>query len=312
MIVSRKTVAGTAAVGMLVLGEAALRRSRPLTRHGRYANWIHPGGRLAGALTGLGNLRLPRKAFEFVPVFAYRSDIRAVVYVNYLVPAARVAQIVPPGLRLQRVGPGEDQAVFTFLSYRHGNLGPAFLGPARSLLPSPVQTNWRVYVMDPRSGCRGVYFVTTAVDRIDYALGARWMCEGLPAHLLTSASVVARADGAVHLSLRPGGGSAPDAEAQLRPVDEPSDGPWRTGFATYRDMLEHVVPQDRALSVQPWHHRVTRQEITLDSSVADCQPLAGSVHSRAARAFVGDAEPFSFLLPQVRFRFDREVYDRYR
>ena len=72
-----------------------------------------------------------------------------------------------------------------------------------------------------------------------------------------------------------------------------------------------AVPQDRALTVQPWHAWVTRQEIRLDIPLDACQPLMGDVSSLMARAIVGDAEPFSFIVPSVFFRFDAEYHDRW-
>ncbi|GAA0477333.1 hypothetical protein Aca07nite_85360 [Actinoplanes capillaceus] len=210
---------------------------------------------------------------------------------------------------MQRVGPGGERAVLSFLTYRHGHLGPAWLGRLRRLLPSPAQTNWRIYVRDPHTGHAGVYFVTTAIDHSGYALGARLLCEALPMHLLRHAAVETAGD-AVALRLDPGQGSGPGAEARLSLSPTPVDGPWSAAFPTYRDMLDYVVEQDRALSVQPWHRRTTRQEIRLDLTPADCEPLTGRVHSDAARTLVGDAEPFSFLVRSVTFRFDSEQHDR--
>ncbi|GIE80700.1 hypothetical protein Aph02nite_66500 [Actinoplanes philippinensis] len=298
-----------AAAGVAAGAEMVLRRRRPRTAHGRYADWAHPGGPAARPLQALANSRAVRAACEVFPVPAMVSDITDVVYVNYAVPADRLLPLVPRGLELQRIGPGGDWAVFTFLTYRHGHLGPAVAGGLRRLLPSPVQTNWRVYVHDRRSGHSGVHFVTTAIDRAAHALGGRLLCEALPMHLLRHAAVGAVDDEAVLLRLDPGRGSGPDAEARLTHVPIPADGPWRPAFDTYEDMLAYVVPQDRALSVQPWHRRVTRQEIRLDLSPADCLPLAGPVRSAAARALAGDAEPFSFHVRGVTLRVDAEEYD---
>ncbi len=75
-------------------------------------------------------------------------------------------------------------------------------------------------------------------------------------------------------------------------------------------MLAYCVPQDRAFSPQPWHGWVTRQEIALGIPLVDCQPLEGEVRSRAAAAIVGNATPFCFRVPTVRFRFAREEHDR--
>jgi hypothetical protein len=119
-------------------------------------------------------------------------------------------------------------------------------------------------------------------------------------------------DGAWLATLDPGEGFAPDLAALLRPGEgRPTTGPWSAAFASYEEMLAYAVPQDRALTAQPWHAWVTRQEIRLDIPLDACQPLAGDVSSRTARALVGEAEPFSFLVPSVYFRFDAERHDRW-
>lgn len=65
------------------------------------------------------------------------------------------------------------------------------------------------------------------------------------------------------------------------------------------------------MTVQPWHAWVTRQEIELDIPLSTCQPLTGAISSRVVRELVGDAEPFSFIVPAVYFRFDAERHDRW-
>ena len=69
------------------------------------------------------------------------------------------------------------------------------------------------------------------------------------------------------------------------------------------------VPMDRAFSSQPWYGRLTRQEIDLGIPLTSCEPLAGTVRSRAAEVIVGDAEPLCFRVARVHFRFDREEYE---
>lgn len=305
-------VAGGNAAGFVLLqlwfvlvGEQVLRRSRPATAHGRDAAWRHP--RLP--LSWLAESRFVRALAELLPTPAFVSDITNVIYVNYVVDADRLAPLVPPGLELVRVGPGGRFALFTFLSFRHGHFGPRLLGPLRRLLPSPIHTNWRVHVRDPRHGREGIYFVTNAIDSTVHALAARLMSEGMPMHVLDSASLTADGD-RLSLKLDPGGGTAPDAEGDFRKLSAPpSTGPWSVAFGSWRDMLAAIVPQDRALSVQPWHGRVTRQEIRLDIPLESCTPLEARVASRAASAFVGTAEPVCFHVEKVRFRFDAESYD---
>src|SRR6185503_3869746 len=313
---SPEAVAGGNAVGFLLLqlwfalvAEKILRRSRPDAAHGRQAPWRHPGGLLGRVADLLANSRFVRAFTEIPPPLAMVSDITDVVYVNYVVDASRLEPLVPPGLELQKVGDGGRLAVFTFLTFRHGHFGPRLLGPLRRLLPSPIHTNWRIHVRDPRTGKEGIHFVTNAIASTPHALGARLMSEGMPMHVLASAEL--RSEGGRYLlKLDPGDGTAPDAEADLRlAAAPPASGPWSAAFGSWKEMLGYIVPQDRGFSTQPWHGRVTRQEIRLQIPIEACQPLEGSVASRAAAAIVGDAEPFCFRVAKVSFRFDGEEFD---
>src|SRR5689334_22130908 len=134
-------------------------------------------------LDPLANSRFLRTLSEHLPVLAFRSDIRHVLYTNYLVPAAKVASLVPQGLTLQRIGRDGGYALLSILTYRHGHFGPRIAGPLRRLFPSPIQSNWRLYVSDPQTGQRGVYFLTNAVSGLPQALGARFLSEGMPMHV---------------------------------------------------------------------------------------------------------------------------------
>lgn len=299
-------------VWLALAAELVLRRARPTTTWGRYAPWRYPRRAPGWLLDPLANSRFLRALGEYLPVLAFRSDIQHVIYTNYLVPAEQVLALVPPGLELQRVGPDGQHALFSMLTYRHGHFGPRISGPLRRLFPSPIQTNWRLYVFDPQTGEQGVHFLTNAVTGLPQSLGARFFSEGMPMHVPASAAVHRTPTGAWVALLDPGSGTAPDLAALLHPaVGAPTTGPWASAFASYEQMLAYCVPQDRALTVQPWHAWVTRQEIRLDIPLDVCQPLEGEITSRAARAIVGDAEPFSFLVPGVNFRFVTERHDRW-
>ncbi|MGE5333177.1 MAG: DUF2071 domain-containing protein [Nitrososphaerota archaeon] len=297
---------------LALAAELVLRRARPTTTWGRYAVWRYPGRVPGWLLDPLANSRFLRALCEPLPVMAFYSNIPQALYVNYLVPAGRVQPLVPPGLELQRVGPDGNYSVVSILTFRHGHFGPRIAGPLRRLFPSPMQSNWRLYVTDPQTGQRGVYFLTNTVTGLAQALGARLLSEGMPMHVPQRADLRLTPAGAWLVTLDPGEGSAPDLHAVLRPQGEwPAMGPWMPAFASYEEMLAYCVPQDRALTAEPWHAWVTYQEIRLDIPLADCQPLAGEVSSRTARALVGDAEPFSFLVPDVFLRFDAERHARW-
>jgi hypothetical protein len=300
-------------VWLALVTEQVLRASRPETPHGRWARWRAPGPGPLGRLAEIPmNSRFVRRLCSWLPVLRFRSDITDVVYVNYLVPAKRLEAWLPEGLELQRLGPKGEWAMFTFLSYRHGHFGPALLGPLRRLMSSPIQTNWRTYVRDPHTKKEGIYFVTNAVTTRLHSGGARLMSEGMPMHLFADAALVRSADGTVQLWLDPGEGSAPDADATLRPaVSRLLTGAWGECFPTYEAMLRYAVPQDRAMSTRLAERETVREEIDLGIPIDSCEPLGGAVTSRAAEAIVGDATPVCFRVPAVPFRFAGERFDRW-
>ncbi|MBX3228637.1 MAG: DUF2071 domain-containing protein [Labilithrix sp.] len=307
---TRLAAGGALAAWIGLLTEAVLLRARPFEAYGRLARWRHPRW-WARPLDVLANSRFFGAVLEPLPEVTMRSDIRDVVYVNYLVAAETAAALVPPGLELQRVGPNGKYALFTFLTYRHGNFGFAFLGPLRRLLPSPVQTNWRIHVFDPNTGHRGIYFLTNAITASLPALAARLTTEGMPMHVLKEGSVTRDADGTLTVHLDPGAGSAPDADLVLRPTAEPPalTGAWAECWTDYRDFLAYCVPQDRAMSSQPLRGRVSRQEIDLGIPLDACAPLEGEVVSRAARVLAVEGEPLCFHVPAVTFTFSIEAHD---
>jgi hypothetical protein len=253
---------------------------------------------------------LLRECGELLPSPAFVSDITNVIYVNYLVEAERLGALVPPGLELQRLGTAGRYALFTFLTYRHGHFGPRFFGRLRRLLSSPIQSKWRIHVRDPQTGITGIYFISTVITAMPNALAARFLSEGVPMHVPRSAELAVRTDGSVRLKIDPGEGSSPDVDATLHAAGEPElAGHWKDCCADFRSFLAYCIPQDRAMSSQPWSHRITRQEIRLGIPLEACLPLAGSVISHAAREIVGDAVPLCFRVPQVAFRYDGEQYD---
>jgi hypothetical protein len=294
--------------------ERVLRRSRPTTPFGHFARWKYPESGLFPLIVNfLANSRLVRAFFERLPASGMLSDITDVVYVNYLVPAERLAPLVPPELQLQRLGPNGEYAMFTHLTYNHGHFGmrcfPRVL--RRRCWPSPVQSNWRLYVTEPKSGLSGVYFLTTAITSTPHALAARLLSEGVPMHVPESAFGRWELNGSILLSIDPGRGTAPDLAAELTPAHLTMlGGAWSECFDSWRDMLAYCVPQDRALASQPWYERVTRQEIDLGIPLDACRPLRGKVYSRAVKTIVGDdaaSEPLCFHVDHVTFRYLGEV-----
>lgn len=316
--VAPAVVAAGNAVGFLLMEfwfldvlEQVLRRSRPDAAQGRYYAWRYPrAGLLGNAFTALFSSRLLPHLFEYAPPVRMVSDIRDVIYINYLVEADRLQTLVPPGLELQQLGPEGRYALFTFLTYQHGHIRPGPLSALKAPFPSPIQSNWRIHVTDPRTGIQGIHFISTAMDQLLTSMMGRLAMEAMPMHLLAQAELRAESGGRYALRLEPGTGSGPDVEADLQTTEERTlPLPWSQCFKDYTDFLAYCVPQNRAMSWQSWYGQITRQEIRLDIPLEDCEPLTGTVRSRLAQEIAGDAEPLCFHVPAVYFRFDGQERD---
>jgi hypothetical protein len=300
-------------IWLFLVSERVWSRSRPQARTGRYAPWRHPNRGVLGKLCDIiGNSHLLRAFGEPLAIFSLKSDVTDVVYINYLAEASQLLPLVPPGLELQRVGPHNEYALFTCLTYRHGHLGPPSLGPFRRLLPSPIQSNWRIYVTSPgRSD--GVFFVSTCISSTFHALAARILAEGLPMHVPQQSELGRAPDDSTSVTLEPGAGTSPDLRATLKPsADRALPAPWRACFTDYAGFLSYCVPQDRGLSCQPFYNRLTRQEISLGISIESCIPLTGEVFSKTLKGLFGDVQPVCFLVPKVNFCFNSEIHERIR
>ena len=87
-------------------------------------------------------------------------------------------------------------------------------------------------------------------------------------------------------------------------------GAWAECFPDYQSFLAYCVPQERAMSTQPWQHRISRQEIDLGIPLDACTPMAGTVTSRADAAIAGAAAPLCFHVARVTFVLSGELHDR--
>ena len=129
-------------VWLIEVTEAVLKRSRPIADHGLYAPFRHPShGIVPHVYDWIADSHFARAIAHLFPVLAMDSDITDVVYVNYLIEADRLERFVTAPLKLQRLGPGDRYALFTFLTFHHGHFGPRCFGPFRRLWPSPIQSN---------------------------------------------------------------------------------------------------------------------------------------------------------------------------
>ncbi|HKP60377.1 MAG TPA: DUF2071 domain-containing protein [Polyangiales bacterium] len=238
-----------------------------------------------------------RDLLRGMPFPRLQSDIRDVLYLNWLVPAGALQALVPGGLRIQRHG---DSALLSALVYRHGNFGPRLLGPLRKLMPSPVQCNLRVYLESPP---QHVVFVANSIDSSMYVLGSRLLSDGLPAQRAERG--VARGSGAqLEFALEPAEGWSLGLHARAELDDQrnlPAD--FALAFGDWQNVVQYIVPQNTAVRYLPSIERLCASQIIVDVP-ADSERPARVVECRLTQpwaALVAGLTPFAFVLPSVSF-----------
>lgn len=129
-----------------------------------------PGRALQRLLDGTRWTALRRALSRVLPVPPLCSDVRDVIYMTWWVEAAN-APTAPPGYRLFTHA---GRTPYTVLTYRHGHFGPAFAGRLRALFPSPLQSNWRWYLLpeDDTAATPVVLFDCNVIDSVTHAAGA--------------------------------------------------------------------------------------------------------------------------------------------
>lgn len=248
--------------------------------------------------------RLRRRLSSIFPAPIVLSDVRDVVYANWLVPADAVRHLVPPRVTISC---RDGLTLFTILTYRHGHFGPRAAGPLRRLFPSPLQSNWRLYV-ESVDGVPTpeptVLFIRNVFNSAVYALGSRMMSDALPSHLARQFEMSRNGE----IMIDGGRGSAPSISLITTPTKDTRVPPdFVDWFGKKRDPLMAtclqdvaIVPAERALLAQAW--------IYLPIDIATIEPLAATFYGPGA--FLGGigatALPSCFRVPAVPFTVLRE------
>ena len=241
-----------------------------------------------------------------LPFVTLASDVVDVVYVSWLVDASAAQALLPPGVTLwQRDG----KTPFTVLTYRHGHFGPRLAGPLRRLMPSPLQSNWRLYLEQARERSQAgappvatVFFLTNIMDSLTHALGTRLFSDILPTPLAAGMTHAVDANEA-RCAIVPGAGSAPPFDLHANVAGAKAlDDDWRALFGSWDEAVAYLACQDAAVAHVPRNGRLALGEISLPvdlSQVVALTPL--KAHCALLAQLPAASAPFAFLVPSVPF-----------
>lgn len=277
--------------------------------HAMKGLYVHPrAGAVGHVLNLLVNSRrlaaCRRAVLSHLPFAVLESDVTDVIYATWMVDVRKAATFAPAGAQLWQC---QGKTPFTILCYRHGHFGPRFAGPLRRVFPSPLQSNWRLYLEQPMPAApqlATVAFVQNVFSSAVYAASTRLFSDALPSHLAACFELVVDAQTAC-VRIDPGLGSAPQLAMTLKRGCEPELPPaFRGMFKSWGEAVERLASQEAAVVEVVSAGAVALATISLPVAVERIEPL--QLDTRALRCPMLDkmgasSEAFGFLLPKVRF-----------
>lgn len=271
----------------------------------------HPHrGLPAGMFNSLANAsalaRVRRVAMNYLPFPVLESDVRDVVYLTWMLDAEVLQPFVPAGVRLWQ---HEGLTPMTILTYAHSHFGPSRLGRLRSVCPSPLQSNWRLYVDElpgGRPASRTVLFLKNIMNSTLYALGTRVFSDALPTHLASSFHHVCHGN-MFSTQILGGQGSAPGLSyrGELSP-EKCVPASFADAFGSWYSAVEFLGCQEAAITPVAGSDRLAYARIDLPTDlelVRACTIQAESFECPFLQKLGASPDSvFGFVLPRVKFR----------
>ena len=271
--------------------------------------YVHPrAGRCGALIERIANCatlaRVRRTLTRSLPFPVLVSDVVDVVYATWLVDAERAQRFVPERAMLWV---RDKRTPLTVLTYRHGHFGPEFAGPLRRLFPSPLQSNWRLYLEQPLPRAPNVptvVFVTNVIDNGLYALGTRVFSDSLPSHLSARLRLEI-AERSIAVEIHPGAGSAPRLAMTLARNDSPLLPTSFDAFGTtWAGLVARLALQDAAVVPRDDLSAVALGTIRLPIDLDSVEPLAlasSTLECPLLDELGGTPDAVCFRVPKVRF-----------
>lgn len=255
---------------------------------------------LASLLNARGLARLRHALLSRLPFPVLRSDVEDVVYLTWMVDARAARALLPAGLRVwERNG----LTPLTVLTYRHGHFGPALAGPLRRLFPSPLQSNWRLYLdgpLPPGAPANTVWFLENMMDSGAYVAATRLFSDIMRTHRPARFT-----HDRAGTRIEPGAGSAPALAYAMAPGAQPVLPPaFAEAFGSWDAAVAMLACQDAALGWSARLGKLVLSHIDLPIPLGAVEPLvpAGSVACSLLDSLPAAGEPLCFLVPEVSFR----------
>lgn len=244
-----------------------------------------------------------RSITSHLPFPVLQSEVQDVIYLNWVLDLEVVQAYVPPGVTLwQRNG----KTLFTILTYTHGHFGPVIFGPLRQLCPSPIQSNWRLYVseIDQQTVDSCVLFVKNTINHTLYAVGSRLFSDALPSHLALACKHQSQ-NHEFLTEIDSGRGSSPDLYSHVELGTEAVlPLAFQSLFDNWHDAIRYLCLQDSAIAYVSDLQHCVRAGIDLPIDIESIQParLLDFRSQFPILQFCALDQALCFRVPSVRFR----------
>jgi len=268
--------------------------------------YIHPTRSLWGkSLNFFCNNKTIRATRRFffsrLPFLKMRSEIKDVVYVNWLVDHHKACRFLPPNISPINF---QGKTLFTILTYKHGNFRPSLLSFAKFAFPSPLQSNWRFYIdkIDGESVEQKVWFVSNVMDNLLYALGTRWFSDAMLTHFPPSFRFL-KSENSFDIEIGAGAGSCPHLKIDAS-VGEKFEMPESLSefFGSAEKALRFICFQDFAVTRHNDFAGYCQTRIDLPIDISQIVPLEiNECYSQTLSNLIGNITPFAFLVRDINF-----------
>lgn len=259
-------------------------------------------------LTSILNYILNNKYFIYIKgilnypfsKISLKSDIKNVVYFNWMIPIEKVRHLVPKGLELEKY---DDLVLLTVLNYNHGNFRPKFLNFIKPIFSSPNQSNWRLYLNSNSLEKQQptVLFISNIMNNLLYSIGSRIFSNLLQTHYPLNFSHF-RKNKEFHTKIESGYSNSPSLDSQSIISDEwtiPNE--FNKISSNRSELLEKICIQDFAVSKLS-ENKLCIAKINLEFDIDDIKPLfLKKIKSKTLEEAIKNTNCFAFVIPDLTF-----------
>ncbi|EMK20402.1 DUF2071 domain-containing protein [Leptospira kirschneri] len=247
-------------------------------------------------------IKIKRIVFYPFTKIRLKSDIKNVVFMNWMVPIKKVEHLIPKHAKVRIY---DDQVLFTILTYEHGNFRPTIFNKIKSIFGSPLQSNWRLYIKNHElfeTSKSSVYFIKNIMNSFTYAIGSRVFSNILQTHLPEKFEHY-RDTNKIITKILSGKSSAPDLKIILEFASKwqlpPNMQPF---FLDSKNLIDIICNQEFAISNQPDKNKYAVAQINLQFNHIDIQPLEVKIfESKWLKEIISDSLCFAFVIKNLTF-----------